>query len=627
MIYRKDINGLRALAVIAVVLYHFNARWMPGGFVGVDVFFVISGFLMTGIIFRGMEKNNFSIVKFYFARANRLVPALAFLCLVLLISGWFFLTPLDYSTLGKHASRSIQFTSNLAYWKESGYFDAVSREKWLLHTWSLSVEWQFYIIYPMLLVFMRKFMSLKSLKISLIVLALISFIVCLVTVSGSYYKLSTRAWEMLIGGIAFIYPLSIQYKYKKYVGFIGLLLILPSFFLISKDNVWPGYLALLPVFGAFLIIQAQSSKSFITHNIFCQKLGAWSYSIYLWHWPLVVSIYYFDLNELSSLFVYAGIGLSVLLGFLSYTYIEKISFNIKFNSLLHYLTYKPLYIAVCTMLLGNFVHNNNGFVSRFDHIENINTLINNRAEAEAYYMENLVSAFTNQGEVYDDTFLCALDGKKQNITSIVDCLDYKLGDGGYLVIGDSHGRDFLHALFMSYPQTDFSMLHHAGCVPSSYKNKRRCFPLLNEIKDSFILGNSKIKGIIFSSLYGDDIGLHSFIHDINTQLYGDVPIFVINTNPRIKSIVDLSVKQSKVSDYYSVNIADNLKAIEINNELTKLNGVVYFDKYAVFCEGVNCKLNEKGIPYFWDSGHLSWAGIEKLSKEIKEQKLLNRQSY
>lgn len=145
MEFRKDINGLRAFAVIAVVLFHFNSAWSPGGFAGVDVFFVISGFLMTSIIFRGIEQNSFSVIKFYIARANRIIPALALLCFVLLVGGWFYLTPVEYKALGKHAASSVSFVSNFIYLTEAGYFAASSHEKWLLHTWSLSVEWQFYI--------------------------------------------------------------------------------------------------------------------------------------------------------------------------------------------------------------------------------------------------------------------------------------------------------------------------------------------------------------------------------------------------------------------------------------------------------------------------------------------------
>ncbi|HDC4429464.1 TPA: acyltransferase, partial [Enterobacter asburiae] len=164
MKFRHDINGLRAIAVMAVVLFHFNPSMLPGGFIGVDVFFVISGFLMTSIIVGGINNNSFNIAKFYCARANRIIPALSVLCITLLIFGWFNLTPSDYKMLAKHAASSIGFISNIIYMGETGYFDASSHEKWLLHTWSLSVEWQFYIFYPLLIILLKKFISLESIK-------------------------------------------------------------------------------------------------------------------------------------------------------------------------------------------------------------------------------------------------------------------------------------------------------------------------------------------------------------------------------------------------------------------------------------------------------------------------------
>ena len=328
--FRKDINGLRAIAVVAVVLFHFNASWMPGGFAGVDVFFVISGYLMTGIIFRGIEQKNFSILRFYVARANRIIPALAVLCLALLVFAWFYLPPADYKALGKHVASSMGFISNITYWREAGYFDTSSHEKWLLHTWSLSAEWQFYIIYPLMLVVMRKFMSLKSMKAAVLVCTVLGFVFCIILSyrwpNAAYYLLPTRAWEMMMGGLAFLYPLSIQDKHKKLLEWFGLTLIVGSYFLVSKDNPWPGYLALFPVVGAFLLIQAQRNDSLVTSNLMFQKIGTWSYSIYLWHWPLVVAIYYFSLGDS---FIYLGITLSVLLGYLSNRYIEKIKFHAK----------------------------------------------------------------------------------------------------------------------------------------------------------------------------------------------------------------------------------------------------------------------------------------------------------
>ena len=145
MKFRHDINGLRAIAVIAVVLFHFNTPLLSGGFAGVDVFFSISGFLMTSIIIRGINNNNFSILSFYKARAIRIVPALLVMSVTVLLLCYFILIPLKFEQLGRHVMGSLNFMSNITYWKESGYFDTSSQTKWLLHTWSLSVEWQFYL--------------------------------------------------------------------------------------------------------------------------------------------------------------------------------------------------------------------------------------------------------------------------------------------------------------------------------------------------------------------------------------------------------------------------------------------------------------------------------------------------
>ena len=367
MQFRKDINGLRAIAVIAVVLFHFNTNWMPGGFAGVDVFFVISGFLMTGIIFRGIEQNNFSILKFYVARANRIIPALAVLCLALLVFGWFYLTPLDYKALGKHVGSSITFLSNIVYWKESGYFEAASHEKWLLHTWSLSVEWQFYMIYPLVLLAMRKFMAINTMKAAILAATVVSFIFCVIVTykwpNPAYYLLPTRAWEMMIGGVAFLYPFKLPENKKKVFEWLGVSLIVLSYIFISKENPWPGYLSLLPVTGAFLLIQAQRSHSLITGNALFQLLGKWSYSIYLWHWPFVVAIYFYSLNEN---FIYLGIVLSVFCGFLSNKYIETIRFKKDFIKPIQYLSCKPIYYLGCTFFLGIAISLSNGAAQRFN---------------------------------------------------------------------------------------------------------------------------------------------------------------------------------------------------------------------------------------------------------------------
>jgi peptidoglycan/LPS O-acetylase OafA/YrhL len=196
--FRFDINGLRAIAVIAVVLFHFNPTLVPGGFAGVDVFFVISGFLMTGIIFRGLKNNSFNVLKFYAARANRIIPALAVLCGVVLLFSYFFIGVLDQIDVHRHVNGSMWFFSNFIYWRESGYFDTDAHEKWLLHTWSLSVEWQFYILYPAALLALRRFFSLENLKRFVVVGAVLSFAISIIITMKfpniAYYSLPTRAW-------------------------------------------------------------------------------------------------------------------------------------------------------------------------------------------------------------------------------------------------------------------------------------------------------------------------------------------------------------------------------------------------------------------------------------------------
>ena len=472
MKFRADINGLRAIAVIAVVLFHFNASWMPGGFAGVDVFFVISGFLMTGIIFRGIETSSFSILTFYVARANRIIPALAVLCLFLLVFGFFYLTPLDYEALGKHAGSSIGFLSNIVYWKESGYFDAASHEKWLLHTWSLSAEWQFYIVYPLVLVALRKFLSLRTLKLTILIGTVIGFVLCVIATykwpSASYYLLPTRAWEMMLGGIAFLYPFNLTDKNRKSIERLGLVLIIGSYFLISKETPWPGYLAIFPVLGSFLIIQAQRNDSFFTNNIVSQKIGAWSYSIYLWHWPLVVAMYYFALSEV---FIFFGISLSVLFGFMSYKYIEKINFRKDFGNLISYLQFKPIYMVLLISVISSYIFinkGNNAWLLRQDKL----TQITYDVFSESVKNHSWGSDTYGNQDISDCNF---------NLNKLIDGIQPRLNEcaskhgPGVLILGDSHAADLFGMISSRFDEPFIvGITSGQSCVPHVLKNQRKC---------------------------------------------------------------------------------------------------------------------------------------------------------
>ncbi len=326
--FRSDINGLRAWAVLAVVLYHFGFSGLSGGFAGVDVFFVISGFLMAGIVITGLEQRKFSIGQFYLARARRIWPALLVLVAVVLCIGWFVLMPSDYQLQGKHARDSLLFSSNLRYAKEAGYFDTVSHGKWLLHTWSLSVEWQFYLLYPLVLSLLWRFWPSRRAMLIVHVLALLgSLLVCQWYLSTqpikAFYLLQARAWELLLGGVVYLLASrwSLPSRFQRGTEWVGLLLILFTVLWVDGQDAWPGWRALIPAVGAGLVLLAGRQQSLALDNPVFRWLGLRSYSVYLWHWPVVVLLTFFGVASLPA-WVVAGIAASLILGELSYRWVE-----------------------------------------------------------------------------------------------------------------------------------------------------------------------------------------------------------------------------------------------------------------------------------------------------------------
>lgn len=327
MEFRTDINGLRAYAVSAVLLYHFGIAGFTGGFAGVDVFFVISGYLMTGIILGGLAAGRFTLSGFYLGRARRILPALIVLSLVLLGFGWFWLIPDTYADLAGKVAASLLFVSNFTY-MNVGYFDAPAHENWLLHTWSLSVEWQFYLAYPLVLLALARWAAPARLRPALWGLLLLSLAACVGLSAAkplaAFYMLPLRAWELLAGGLVALHAdaLGERPRLRAVAEGLGMALILVSLTVFGPASVWPGHNAVVPVLGACLVILAGRQGSLLTGNVVAQLVGKWSYSIYLWHWPLVVALGYFGLRGQAG-WLAAALALSVGLGALSYALVEQ----------------------------------------------------------------------------------------------------------------------------------------------------------------------------------------------------------------------------------------------------------------------------------------------------------------
>lgn len=332
--FRDDINGLRAWAVVSVILFHFHVPGFAGGFVGVDVFFVISGFLMTGIIIRGLEKpraegiHSFSLIGFYLARGVRIIPALLVLCMTLLAIGWFVLPTIEYRSLGAHSTSALGFLSNFKFWAEAGYFDTASHEKWLLHTWSLSVEWQFYLILPLIILLVwkiapgRRAATIAAAIIFIVSLALSVFL-SNTNPSAAFYLLHTRAWEMLAGGLVFLLAdrLTLAERSRQWLYAAGFALIALSVAIFDSTTVWPGWKALVPVLGTAMVLVAARQKAFLSGHVLIQRLGDWSYSLYLWHWPLAVALVYLGLQG-DPIAIICSLILTLLGGWLSFRFVE-----------------------------------------------------------------------------------------------------------------------------------------------------------------------------------------------------------------------------------------------------------------------------------------------------------------
>jgi peptidoglycan/LPS O-acetylase OafA/YrhL len=327
--FRSDINGLRALAVALVMAFHLGRGHVGGGFIGVDVFFAISGYLMTRIIVGGLEGGRFRLQGFYLARTRRIVPALAAFCALLWLFGATLLDPWTFERLAAKLPYALLFISNFAFAGHGGYFAEDARTNWFLHTWSLAVEWQFYLLYPLLLIGLWRWAAARRRPwLILGVIAAASFGLTLTALSHyanwSFYMLPTRAWELLLGGLCVPVErrLTLPPIARLVLHVAGLGLIAVGVVIIGPDTPWPSPLTLAPVGGAALVIAAGARRTFWAENPVVAGLGRASYSIYLWHWPIVVWLYDHGIKVTWPIAAVALAGM-IGLGVASYWLIER----------------------------------------------------------------------------------------------------------------------------------------------------------------------------------------------------------------------------------------------------------------------------------------------------------------
>jgi peptidoglycan/LPS O-acetylase OafA/YrhL len=425
--YRPDIDGLRAFAVLIVLFFHAFENELPGGFVGVDVFFVISGFLISTIIFKNLERESFSFVDFYIRRIKRILPVLILVLAACYAYGWFKMYPAEFMALGKHMAAGSIFGSNFALWQEAGYFDAESSSKPLLHLWSLAIEEQFYLLWPVLALVIFK-LKLRFLPVNLLIVAG-SFVTGIYLINidqtAAFYSPASRFWEIGLGSlIAWItfkhgarYDLFAgRFRLQHMLSVFGAGLLLFSLFYFDQSLRFPGYWAVLPTLGAAMVILA-GPDALINKRVLAKKPVVWvgliSYPIYLWHWPLLTAVHLehtpFVVEHLTAIKwgVVAG---SVALGWLSFTLVEKPLKKIRFE--------KPLAASIFVTflglgVLGLYTNQNDGIATRIP--ENVRELAS---------ITNVYTYFDFSAAIRQDT--CHFTTKMpDNFTRPAECFDTK----------------------------------------------------------------------------------------------------------------------------------------------------------------------------------------------------------
>lgn len=376
--YRPEIDGLRSIAVLAVVLYHFGVTGLQGGFVGVDVFFVISGFLIGGLLWReGQSTGAISLKRFYMRRIKRLAPAFVAMAIASLIVGYIVLLPFEFREFGKSLIAATLYLSNVNFFRDAGYFDSASEDKVLLHTWSLSVEEQFYIVLPILMVlFMRRSLGLRALLWMSLVASLLACIwITQRAQPAAFYLFPFRAWELLAGVLLAIESQRKALPQSAGLSVAGLALVLLSILFIPAGAQFPGWHAALPVIGTVLLIANGQHDNLVNRALSSRVpvgIGLISYSLYLWHWPVLTLSRYYRGAYSGAPEIVLWLLVSVALAYLSWRFVERPA---RRSNLSPWPTFAVAVVASGALIAaGGVLYIKDGLIERFDaplraHIE------------------------------------------------------------------------------------------------------------------------------------------------------------------------------------------------------------------------------------------------------------------
>ena len=637
--YRAEIDGLRAIAVLSVLIYHAFPQLLPSGFIGVDIFFVISGYLITSILIKEIENNEFSFSRFYERRARRLLPPLlpvlaatAVLCAAILSESKF----ADFLDSVKAASL---FSSNWYFYSTISYFETPGLVTPLLHTWSLSIEEQFYFIFPAILLLSYKLHNRPAAPvIGALLLTSLAYSIYLLSTNqneAAFYNSAARFWELSIGCLVAAIPAIRSSRLTSTtLEASGAAMIAWALATFDHDTVFPGPYAIFPTAGTALILMARGDGrlSEILRLKPLVVVGLISYALYLWHWPLMVAARLVMPEPPAAVMIAAMAG-SAALAWLSYVVIErpiraKTIISSRRSAWMVALA-SSAGVIVIALALGS-THSlaaqkalHSAFL-QFAYPEA--AMLSYINEAKAEYMAQLNTNYHGGMGLYDNARdkgkTCSFDNGN-SYANLIECLAGEASDNNILIMGDSIGRDTMHALREAFPNQHFIMLHQSGCPPGE---SERCFAsqnsILAELKERANITHIFLSFRYRPSDYRNVIPGISAAKSItnNVYMFGPTPVFMSTMDSYVRM---QEFKES--SDHISI---DNRSMVSWDfwtlaaeaESLAEQQGITFVNMLPFFCKDRQCDVwadSRRGVFLFWDEQHLTKDGITSFASYLK----------
>lgn len=617
MKYRAEIDGLRALAVVPVILFHAGFELFSGGFVGVDVFFVISGYLITTILIEDIENKRFSIVNFYERRARRILPVLFFVMLVCIPFAWMWMLPSQMKDFSQSLVAVSLFASNILFWRESGYFDAAAEEKPLLHTWSLAVEEQYYVLFPIFLILAWRFGKNRVFWM-IVVMAAISLMLSewgwRNRATMNFYLALTRAWELFAGSIAAFIVQKQGVQKNNLPALIGLAAIIVSIFFYDETTPFPSVYALVPVLGVVLLV-LYADKETIAARLLSTKgfvgIGLISYSAYLWHQPLFAFARIRSFENPPLLLMSVLSLLSLVLGYFSWRYIESPFRGRK----------KLSRRAILTIsLFGLFGF---GAFGLFGHIK-----------------DGLVQSFTPEKQAFIESAKSNPLRSKCHFPQVKDSLDreaceYFFDNPSIAVVGNSHGTELAYALADELRQSSKGILHHtmSGCRHNYKKigdEQIICLRWHEKVLHD-LTNQDSIKTVVLSyrneTYIDNEEYRRSLVRTIEQLSNADKRVILVLQAPLPGKHIYKYIRQSLLDDVPDVKGLDEAEWNNIYKGYVLLAEEIPISTILVnpadfLCDTTGCDVIKNKTALYFDGDHLSIEGARIIAKFIIKQHLL-----